>query len=76
MSISFSRRGFAGLGLASLLPSAVSAQSAWPDRQVRLIVPFGAGGAVDTLSRTVANAFPAQGNGQTLVVDGGITIAW
>ncbi|MBX9698255.1 MAG: tripartite tricarboxylate transporter substrate binding protein, partial [Acetobacteraceae bacterium] len=39
------------------------------ERSVRLIVPFGAGGAVDTLSRTVANAFPAQANGQTLVVE-------
>jgi hypothetical protein len=32
MTISISRRGFAGLGLASLLPSAVSAQSAVPLR--------------------------------------------
>ena len=69
MTISISRRGFAGMGLASLLPSAVSAQSAWPDRQVRLIVPFGAGGAVDTLSRLVANGFAAQTNGQALVVE-------
>jgi tripartite-type tricarboxylate transporter receptor subunit TctC len=69
MSISISRRTLAGLGLASLLPKAVSAQAAWPDRQVRLIVPFGAGGAVDTLSRLVANGFAAQANGQALVVE-------
>jgi tripartite-type tricarboxylate transporter receptor subunit TctC len=69
MSISISRRGLAGLGLASLLPSAGFAQGAWPDRQVRLIVPFGAGGAVDTLSRLVANGFAAQANGQALVVE-------
>ena len=69
MTISISRRGFAGLGLASLLPSVVSAQAAWPDRQVRLIVPFGAGGAVDTLSRLVANGFAAQANGQAMVVE-------
>jgi tripartite-type tricarboxylate transporter receptor subunit TctC len=45
------------------------AQPAWPDRTVRLVLPFGAGGAIDTLSRTVANAFPAQAGGQTLVVE-------
>ena len=45
------------------------AQAAWPDRSVRLLVPFGAGGAADTLSRNVAQAFPPQANGQTLVVE-------
>jgi len=69
MSIFISRRGLAGLGLSSLLPAAVSAQSAWPDRQVRLVVPFGAGGAVDTLSRLVANGFAAHANGQAMVVE-------
>ena len=69
MSISISRRSLAGIGFASMLPSAASAQSAWPDRQVRLIVPFGAGGAVDTLSRLVANGFAAQANGQAMVVE-------
>ena len=66
----------AGLALPTLaLPTLARAQQAppaaspWPDRPVRLIVPFGAGGAIDTLSRTVANAFPALANGQTLVVE-------
>ncbi len=45
------------------------AQAPWPDRPVRLLVPFGAGGAVDTLSRTVAQAFPAMAAGQALVVE-------
>ncbi|GAA0583267.1 tripartite tricarboxylate transporter substrate binding protein [Craurococcus roseus] len=56
-----------GLGLAPLVGRAQSA--AWPDRPVRLVVPFGPGGAIDTLSRTVANAFPAHANGQSLVVE-------
>ncbi|MFM7777699.1 MAG: alcohol dehydrogenase catalytic domain-containing protein, partial [Alphaproteobacteria bacterium] len=68
MSISMSRRTLAVLGLASSLPKAVSAQAAWPDRQVRFIVPFGAGSAVDTLSRLVANGFAAQANGQELTL--------
>ncbi|MBX6742089.1 MAG: tripartite tricarboxylate transporter substrate binding protein [Acetobacteraceae bacterium] len=64
------RRGMGMLGLAAALglPRVGRAQ-AWPDRPVRLVLPFGAGGAIDTLSRTVANSFPAQAGGQTLVVD-------
>ncbi|HYZ33660.1 MAG TPA: tripartite tricarboxylate transporter substrate-binding protein [Crenalkalicoccus sp.] len=56
-------------GLAALAAPAVRAATSWPDRPVRLIVPFGAGGAIDTLSRTVAQGFPAQARGQTLVVE-------
>jgi tripartite-type tricarboxylate transporter receptor subunit TctC len=58
-------------GVASLVaaPRILRAQPAWPDRPIRLIVPFGAGGAIDTLSRTVAQHFPAHANGQTLVVE-------
>ncbi|WP_187829957.1 Bug family tripartite tricarboxylate transporter substrate binding protein [Siccirubricoccus phaeus] len=60
----------AGLALPGLAPPRTArAQAGWPDRPVRLVVPFGAGGAIDTLSRTVANAFPALANGQTLVVE-------
>ncbi|GGC42231.1 MFS transporter [Siccirubricoccus deserti] len=61
----------AALALPALLAAAhpAHAQAAWPDRTVRLVLPFGAGGAIDTLARTVANAFPAQAGGQTLVVE-------
>lgn len=61
--------GLAGLGVAGMIGAAARAQPAWPDRPVRLVVPFGPGGAVDTLSRSVANAFPAQAKGQSLVVE-------
>ena len=42
--------------LAALLPltSPASAES-WPDRPVKIIVPFGAGGSGDTLARVVAD---------------------
>jgi tripartite-type tricarboxylate transporter receptor subunit TctC len=68
------RLGLLGLGAAAagsgLSPGPVRAQAGnWPERPVRLVVPFGPGGAIDTLSRTVANAFPAQANGQSLVVE-------
>ena len=55
--------------LAIPLAAPARAQSSWPDRPIRLIVPFGAGGAVDTLSRTMAARFAEFANGQQLVVE-------
>ncbi|MFL1461980.1 Bug family tripartite tricarboxylate transporter substrate binding protein [Roseococcus sp. DSY-14] len=56
---------------AAALPLArpALAQPGWPDRPIRLIVPFGPGGAIDTLSRNVASRFADHANGQTLVVE-------
>jgi tripartite-type tricarboxylate transporter receptor subunit TctC len=59
----------AGLAAPLLRPALARAQGGWPDRPIRLIVPFGAGGAIDTLSRTVAARFPEVTGGQTLVVE-------
>ncbi len=59
----------AGLAAPALVSGAARAQGTWPDRPIRLIVPFGAGGAIDTLSRTVAAKFPEVTGGQTLVVE-------
>lgn len=66
----------AGLGLAPLLiptvsrPALASASAAnWPDRPVRMVVPFGAGGAVDTLARSFGQRFPEFANGQPLVIE-------
>ena len=41
----------------------------WPDRPVRLLVPVGAGGAADTLSRNLSAGFAQHANGQALVVE-------
>lgn len=46
----------------------VLAQKAYPDHAIRLIVPFAAGSAADTLSRTVATHL-AERLGQAVVVD-------
>lgn len=41
----------------------------WPERPVRLLVPVGAGGAADALSRNLANGFQPLANGQPLIVE-------
>ncbi|WBV45296.1 tripartite tricarboxylate transporter substrate binding protein [Pseudoroseomonas cervicalis] len=73
------RRGFAGaaagLAMAPLLGGLSrpalgnTAAAAWPDRPVRMVVPFGAGGAVDTLARSFGQRFPEFANGQPLVIE-------
>jgi tripartite-type tricarboxylate transporter receptor subunit TctC len=73
MSRPYGRRQLAvlagALAAPTLFPAAARSQAGWPDRPIRLIVPFGAGGAIDTLSRTVAAKFPEVTGGQTLVVE-------
>jgi tripartite-type tricarboxylate transporter receptor subunit TctC len=45
------------------------AAAQWPERPVRLLVPVGAGGAADTLSRNLSSGFAQFANGQALVVE-------
>jgi len=57
------------LAAPALRPRVARAQAGtWPDRPIRLVVPFGPGGAIDTLSRTMASRF-TEVTGQTLVVE-------
>ena len=70
-----SRRSVAFQGTAltlSLLAPGHHAQAqatTWPDRPVRVVVPFGPGGAIDILIRILAPHFPPLGNGQNIIVD-------
>jgi len=66
-----SRRAFGGLAAGLLAAPAIAADpvAAWPDRPVRVVVPFGAGGAVDTLIRAFSQRFSEFANGQPLVVE-------
>jgi tripartite-type tricarboxylate transporter receptor subunit TctC len=55
--------------VVALIALPAAAQTQWPDRPVRLLVPVGAGGAADTLSRNLASAFAQFANGQALIVE-------
>ena len=66
-----SRRSFlrsvASAAAALAVPRAI-AQSAYPDRPVRVIVPFPAGGPADALARIVGDKL-SQALGKPFVVD-------
>jgi tripartite-type tricarboxylate transporter receptor subunit TctC len=63
------RRLLLGTGTALLAaPSIARAQAAWPDRPVRLIVPFTPGGSTDILARALG-AELQEAFGQTFVIE-------
>jgi tripartite-type tricarboxylate transporter receptor subunit TctC len=45
-----------------------SARAAWPERPIRLVIPFGGGGQTDIVSRLIGEAL-AQRLGQTVLAD-------
>ena len=65
------RRLFAcgtALAAGSLLPGVSFAQAAWPNKPVRIVVPFNAGGTTDILARSVAQEL-TKALGQSFVVE-------
>jgi tripartite-type tricarboxylate transporter receptor subunit TctC len=54
--------------IAPVWPAFVHAQSGWPNRPVRILVPFAAGGTTDILARAVAPELQ-RAFGQPFVVD-------
>lgn len=57
------------VGVASLIATSVASQAqVWPERPVRLVVPFPAGGATDSIARVIAQRV-SKDIGQQIVVD-------
>lgn len=60
----------AGLAAAVALTASLTAhaQSAYPTKPIRMVVPYAAGGGLDAITRLVAQAM-SEGLGQSIVVD-------
>ncbi|MES2413459.1 MAG: tripartite tricarboxylate transporter substrate binding protein [Pseudomonadota bacterium] len=56
------------LAAGALLATSVHAQDAWPSKPVRLVIPWGAGGATDVVGRMLAEELRAD-LGQSFVVE-------
>ena len=54
--------GAAGITLAASFGTGVRAQTAWPDKPVRVVVPYAPGGGADTLSRLLFAKLQNAGN--------------
>ena len=61
------RRSLLALGLALPCPALAQAP-AWPARNIRVVVPFGAGGIIDVVARIICEAMGRE-LGATLVVE-------
>ena len=63
------RRGLAGLGVAApFLARSGFAQGSYPDRPVRMIVPYSAGGVADTIARIIQPKV-AEHLGQSFIIE-------
>jgi tripartite-type tricarboxylate transporter receptor subunit TctC len=77
MSAKFNRRRFIAAGSAAaampLLSRRISAQAAWPSRQIRMICSYPAGGQTDLLARAFGEFISRQVGNSNAKRDGACT---
>jgi len=57
-----------GIAATSVTPASAQANDPWPSKPIKVIMPFGAGGSMDTLSRLLA-PIVSESLGQQVVVE-------
>lgn len=57
------------IGLVLIAAAAAQAQTDFPNRAVRLVVPFAAGGPTDVVARILAEMLSARWGGQSVVIE-------
>src|SRR5262245_40717820 len=62
------RRSLLAFGLSTLPWTTLRAQQAYPDRPVRLVIPYPAGGSLDVVGRAIGPRFQEM-TGQPLILD-------
>ena len=62
------RWALSALVVFAAAPQAATAQPAWPERPIKMVVPFSAGGSTDTLGRLIGKHL-SQAFGQPVVID-------
>jgi tripartite-type tricarboxylate transporter receptor subunit TctC len=62
------RRNLLGAAVALTAPAVARAQPGWPDRPIRLVVPFPAAGGTDVISRELGGRI-ASATGWNIVID-------
>src|SRR5262249_24404290 len=63
------RRQVTAAALTALLPMGSRAQAAWPNKPIRLIVPYGPGGSADQVARLYGERLSAVLGQQVIVED-------
>ena len=61
-------KALVGATLGSLTPKIVGAQGSWPNRPLKMIIPFPSGGTADVLGRLMSQRI-ADAIGQPIVID-------